>query len=293
MIAVRLMGGLGNQMFQYAVARRLAEDRKTSVIMDLAFFENPADVDTPRHYELDCFELKPQFLLPSRRPGEPDTSYVGAKGKLLFAKHKLEGKAWKVYRERHHNFDPHAVELPDNSYLVGYWQTEKYFKSIRNQILKDFSIKTPATGKNKTLLKEIQNTNAISLHVRRGDYVSNTNANKFHGTKGQDYYQKALSVILPKCKNPVIYVFSDDPEWCKKNLRFKQKTVYVEGNKKGFEDMRLMSNCKHNILANSSFSWWGAWLNENSDKIVVAPKMWFNDPSVDTSDVIPESWVQV
>lgn len=293
MIAVRLMGGLGNQMFQYAVARQLAEAHHTSVVMDLAFFENPADVDTPRHYELDCFSLEAHFLAPSRRPGEPDTSYAGTKGKLLLAKHKLTGKAWRVYREPHHNFDPHVLQLPDNSYLVGYWQTEKYFKPIREALLTDFGFKTPASGPNKTLLKEIQSTNAISLHVRRGDYVSNANASRFHGTKDENYYKKALAAIVPKCKNPIVYVFSDEPEWCKKNLRLGIKTVYVEGNTKGFEDMRLMSNCKHNIIANSSFSWWAAWLNQDSDKIVVAPKVWFNDPSVDTSDVIPKSWKRI
>ena len=129
--------------------------------------------------------------------------------------------------------------------------------------------------------------------MRRGDYVTNKNASSFHGTKDLGYYKAALKPVLKQTNKPVIFVFSDDPEWCKQNLKFSQNTIYVEGNKKGSEDMRLMMQCKHNIIANSSFSWWAAWLNQNSDKVVVAPKKWFNDPKIDVSDVIPKSWLKI
>ncbi len=294
MISVRLMGGLGNQMFQYAIARKLAITHHTSAYLDLVFYETDLDGVTPRRYELSCFNIAADILPATRRPIDADNAYIGKRGKLLKIKHRLQRKALNIYREPHHNFDSKVAKIPNDSYLIGYWQTEKYFSDIRQTLLQDFSVTSEAKGNNKKLLDEIRsNEDSISIHVRRGDYVSNASASKFHGLKNQTYYHKALSVILKKCKNPILYVFSDDPTWCKNYLKFEQKTVYVEGNKDGFEDMRLMINCKHNIIANSSFSWWAAWLNNNPDKIVVAPAVWFNDPSIDTSDVVPVSWIKV
>jgi hypothetical protein len=290
MIAVRLMGGLGNQMFQYALARKLAHDRRTTAYIDLQFYENQAAVDTPREYELGCFKLKPRILKPTKRPIEPEVLYIGKRGKLRRVAHQLQKRAWKVYHEPHHEFDKSVLSAPNGTYLIGYWQSEKYFSDIRPLLLKDFMLSTPASGKNAQLLEQIQSCEAVSIHVRRGDYVTNKNASEFHGTKGQEYYDKALSVITKICKKPVLFVFSDDPEWCKENLKFTYRTVYVSGNEKGFEDMRLMSHCRHNIIANSSFSWWAAWLNEHNDKIVVAPKQWFNEPGINTDDVLPTSW---
>jgi len=295
MIAVRLMGGLGNQMFQYALGRRVSLAHKTTLVMDKVFFENVAEGDTPRHYELDCFSLSGSFLEPAKRPIEnPEPIYVGLKGTLRRLKYSLEGKAWNIYREPGHNFDPQALQQPNGSYFIGYWQTEKYFADIRSVLLKDFSFRDEPSGKNKELLEKIRGVKeSVSLHVRRGDYVTNPNASKFHGTKGMDYYSQALEKITSKYKDIEIFVFSDDPEWCKQNLKFEFPTTYVEGNKKGYEDMRLMMNCKHNIIANSSFSWWAAWLNQNPEKIVVGPKKWFNDPSVNTDDVLPKTWIQI
>lgn len=295
MIAVRLMGGLGNQMFQYAAARRLALKRHTKVLMDMEFFDNIADVDTLREYELDCFNIKASVLPPPRRPfPDQNERYKTKGGKLARLKHQLQRRNWYTHSESDHTFDNTVLSLPNQSYLNGYWQSEKYFSDIRDALLKDFSFKKRPSGNNKKLLDQItRDDSSVSLHVRRGDYVANIHANKYHGTKGNDYYQAAVKVISRIIKQPNIYVFSDDPGWCKKNLKFKYPTTYVEGNEKGFEDMRLMSACRHNIIANSSFSWWAAWLNTNPEKVVVAPKQWFNDPSVNTKDVIPKSWIRV
>lgn len=293
MIGVRLMGGLGNQMFQYAIARKLANDHHTTAWLDLQFYEDQSAVDTPRQYELDCFALTPHFLKPEKRPIEPQPNYLGPRGSILQLAHRLQGKAWHIYSESHYNFDPKVLEAPDKTYLIGYWQTEKYFADIRSALLKDFGFRSPPTGENMKLLERIRSCEAVSIHVRRGDYVTNKNASTFHGTKDQAYYDNALSIITSKINNPVLFVFSDDPEWCQTNLKFSYETMYVSGNTKGFEDMRLMSQCKHNIIANSSFSWWAAWLNENERKIVVAPNEWFKDSKVDTSDVIPDSWQSV
>jgi len=295
MIAVRLMGGLGNQMFQYALARKLAHLNHTKPIMDMVFFDNIAEVDTPREYELDCFTIKERFLPASKRPREnPDANYMGKRGRLRHIKHSLQGRAWAIYRESFHNFDEKVLACKNNTYLIGFWQTEKYFADIYEVLLKDFSFRQVPSGKNKKLMEQITTSPSISLHVRRGDYINNKHANRFHGVKDNSYYKKGLEAIVQKQPDKyTVFVFSDDIPWCKQNIKIPFNTVYVEGNKKGFEDMRLMMNCNHNIIVNSSFSWWAAWLNQNEKKIVVGPKQWFNEPSVNAIDVLPSSWVKL
>jgi hypothetical protein len=295
MIAVRLMGGLGNQMFQYALARKLAIKNKTDVVMDLVFYENIAKTDTPRKYELDCFKLRAKFLDPQERPHEnPESVYKGFRGSLRKVKHSLKGVRWSIYRESGHEYDSNVLSTKNSTYLIGFWQTERYFKDIRPILIGDFEFKSALNPKSKKILDSILGGPSISLHVRRGDYVSNPSANKFHGTKDNDYYQSALRLIVEnQPADYTVFVFSDDINWCKKNIKPNLKTVYVSGNKDGFEDMRLMSACNHNIIANSSFSWWAAWLNQNEGKIVVGPKVWFQNKSIDTSDVLPSTWKSI
>ncbi len=296
MIAIRLMGGLGNQMFQYALIRKLSIKNKINFSMDLTFYENIADSYTLREYELSCFNVVESFLPASKRPNENLDSkrYTGLIGKKKLIEDKLKKRdIWTIYRESHHNFDNKALLCKNNSYLIGYWQTEKYFSDIRKVLLNDFSYKENPNSKNSLFLNQIKSSPSISLHVRRGDYVTNENANQFHGIKDNEYYKSALKKITNNPSRFNIFVFSDDIEWCKKNLNLGTKMIFVTGNKKGSEDMRLMMNCNHNIIANSSFSWWAAWLNNNPSKIVVAPSKWFNDESINTSDIIPKTWVKV
>lgn len=278
MITVSLIGGLGNQMFQYAAARALAERNNTNVILDLSWFDQDFDANTTaRHYELSCFALDASVH-----------KYTGT------AREKLQRRLAKQYTEPHFHYDENFEKLPKNTVMNGYFQSEKYFSEIREVLLQDFSWMKKPVGKNKELLDLIQkDSSSISVHVRRGDYVSNENAAKFHGLTGVEYYRAAIRQILKQVKKPKLYVFSDDPDWCEQNLKFKQPTTYISHNSEGSEDMRLMKVCKHNIIANSSFSWWGAWLNTNPDKIVIAPKQWFSHSESNTKDVIPESWVQL
>ena len=198
-------------------------------------------------------------------------------------------------KEKYFHFDPDILSVPNNSYLEGYWASEKYFQDISDVIRKEFILKNTPDAINKAMMKRISSCNSISIHVRRNDYVEDKKTNDFHGVCGLEYYNKAVSMIGKKIKNPTFFVFSDDPEWCKINLRLDFPTDYVTHNlgKKDYEDMRLMSACKHNIIANSSFSWWGAWLNNNSNKIVVAPKKWFADASTNTADLVPKQWSRI
>lgn len=280
MIVVKLMGGHSNQMFQYAMARSLSIRYNTSLQLDLSWFDNISDNDTPRVYELGTYNINEKIFYP--------TFLFRLLRKIGYIRH---------YTEPHFHFDPTLESLGPNIYIEGYFQSWKYFMGIRNVILKDFSYKSVPQGANKKILDTIKaDPNSVSLHIRRGDYVTNKDASSFHGLKDMEYYTAALNVIKKKIKKPNVYVISNDPKWCKKNLDLGVPTTIIDNNDDvtgGAEDMRLMRACRHNIMANSSFSWWGAWLNENSDKIVVAPKQWFNDPSIDTSDLIPEDWVRL
>ena len=290
MIVVKLVGGLGNQMFEYAAAKGLAAKLDVRLKMDLSWFSQIAPGDTPRHYELKSSKLSQDFI--DFKPFFAGTSLL-SRGKALAAP-AFGRKALNLYREPHYHYNADLLKQPDSTYLDGYFQSEKYFAHIREDLLADFSWAKPATGKNKKLLDTIDaDENSVSIHVRRGDYVSNESAAEFHGLRGVDYYQPAVKIIEKSVKTPNYYVFSDEPDWCKENLKFKHNTTYIDWNPDGAEDMRLMKSCRHNVLANSSFSWWGAWLNTNEDKIVVAPKQWFNDPSINTNDVVPESWRRI
>lgn len=280
MIIVKLMGGHSNQMFQYATARQLALQSKTSLKLDLSWFDSISENDTTRVYELDAYTIEEHIYTPTF---------------LSRILHKLGYITY--YHEPSFSYSSAIKELGPNVHLEGYFQSWKYFDEIRDTIVSDFSYRQQPNDANAKLLKTIQNDpRAVSLHIRRGDYVTNSNANSFHGLKDIKYYKAALKEIKKHIKSPNLYVISNDPEWCRKNLDLGVPTIIVDNNtgeKSGAEDMRLMRACKHNILANSSFSWWGAWLNENPDKIVVAPKQWFNDESIDTSDLIPESWIRL
>ena len=179
-----------------------------------------------------------------------------------------------------------------NIYLDGYWQNEKYFNDIEKVILKEFTLKNEFLIKNKKLKETIKNTNSISIHIRRSDYIKNKKTNEIHGVCTTDYYQKAIKKIIENNNNIHIFVFSDDILWAKNNLKFNFPISFIVGNK-DYEDLILMSLCKHNIIANSSFSWWGAWLNKNPKKIVIAPQRWFNNLNKNKQNPIPQKWIRM
>lgn len=280
MITVSLQGGLGNQMFQYAAARALAEKHGTDVSLDLTWFDQIKDANTtPRVYELDAFEL--------------DKSVNKVHGGL-WQRVQRKLHALQAYQEPHFHYDSAFQELPNNTVLHGYFQSEKYFKKYRKELLNDFTWQTEASSKDKALLAKIsRDTQSVSIHVRRGDYVDNKAAHAFHGLTTVEYYHLALKQLKKRVTRPNLYVFSDEPIWCKQHLTFTGPTIYISHNTQGSDDMHLMEACQHNIIANSSFSWWGAWLNENPNKIIIAPKAWFAHKESNTKDVIPSTWLTV
>lgn len=292
MIVSHILGGIGNQMFQYAAGRSLALHLNAHYALDLKDFDG---------YSLhNGYELKRVFDVPAEAAStEQLKSLLGLRG-LPLIKRMLRRQQFNIFRGRqlvvepHFNFWPKFFSLNSSLYLQGYWQSERYFKSIENLIRKDFSFKKPLVGENLLVANRIQKTNAVSLHIRRGDYVTDTKTCTIMSVCDGGYYERAVLYIGNQISNPVFYVFSDDMDWVRQSVRIDYPSVYIDHNKglDSYIDMQLMSLCKHHVIANSSFSWWGAWLNPRAEKIVVAPKVWFRNGNND-SDLIPGEWVRL
>lgn len=292
MIIVNLTGGLGNQMFQYAAGKALALSHNTDLKLDLSWFDISAKTDTIRTFDLECFNL-PDNIIAS------DEELKKIKKGILTSRIPKSIKSFyysfqkNIILEKYFHYDPTFFDSPSNAYISGYWQSIQYFESFSEHIRKDFRFKTPMEGENQKISESIRATSSVSLHIRRGDYITHAYTNQFHGTTSLDYYNNALEYIKKKIDNPHIFIFSDDMDWVKRNFNLSLPTTYIDHNNIAFEDIRLMSLCKHNIIANSTFSWWGAWLNENPEPIIIAPKKWFNDSTLNTKDVIPYSWLKL
>lgn len=276
-------------MFQYATGRRLAHNYKTELKLDIQDFKGY----TLRNYDLNHFNIVENFATTA------DLSRVllhsdGLAVKIF--KHIIRNiprvQAIEYIKEKEFSFQQDILDLPDDVYLDGYWQSEKYFLDVEDILRKEFSIVNPLTLRSKDIAGQIKDCESVSIHVRRGDYVSDPKTNSVHGVCGPEYYRAAIDMISAEIDNPNFYVFSDDPEWACRNIKPDAPTIYVRRDdcSKDYEDICLMSICKHHIIANSSFSWWGAWLNENPEKIVIAPKKWFNSKNMDTQDLLPDKW---
>jgi len=288
MIITKLSGGLGNQLFQYAVARHLAQQHNTELKLDITAFKD----DRLRSYALSPFNIIENIaseeeiqLLKASTP----SFFTRLNRKFLRQPLKLPSS---YVREKHFHFDPEILSLSNNCYLEGYWQSEKYFASITNLICNEFSIKAPPTLLNMTLAETMKACNSVSIHIRRGDYITSLSASNTHGVCDIAYYQRALEYLSNKIDSLHFFIFSDDPDWVKINFNIPYQSTYVTRNDaiNGFEDLRLMSQCQHHIIANSTFSWWGAWLSSNPNKIVIAPQQWFVVTDKNTEDMIPTKW---
>jgi hypothetical protein len=285
MIISHINGGLGNQMFQYAAGKTLAQLNNTFLKLDVSEF----DKNNLRNFDLLSFEANILFaakqdindLLPSHN-FEKAFQYFSPLKKRTY------------YREKSFSFDEKVLRLGKNVYLKGYFQSEKYFLPAKNMIRKDFTFKGSVVTHVAEFVSQLNNTSSVSIHVRRGDFSKNPEISEFHGTLEKEYYLAAINLVRSKIENPVFYFFSDDIDWVKENLSIPNAS-YLSGSitKNHFEDLYLMSQCKHNIIANSSFSWWGAWLNENPGKLVIGPKKWFNQGPKDTQDLLPEKWIKI
>jgi len=291
MIVIYLSGGLGNQMFQYALGRHLSYINKTELKLDVFGFEHDERYD----YSLEVFDM-PQVFASSEEIEELTAYNPSILERLInrLASRKKRSKTHYVENKRT-GFEPEVFKITPNVYLTGYWQSEKYFSEIEGIIRKDFSFKPGVLGDFKGIDSRMAETNSISVHIRRGDYVNDSKVHKAHGICSLDYYRNCVNDIAGKVSDPCFYIFSNDPQWVLDNLSidFPKVVVGEGGNFKDYEDMHLMSCCKHNIIANSSFSWWGAWLNTNNDKMVYAPEQWFLKKDWNYQDIVPPQWKRV
>lgn len=282
MIVVKLTGGMGNQMFQYAFGKYLAERYSTGLKLDISYYK---DFEL-RKFALNSFALEKVFI-----SKEECDDYFNPSSLLGRIRKKLGQH--RVVIEKQFGFSQAAVnECTANTLISGYWQSEKYFAGISDQIRENFSFTHIADPVSRKLMNQIETKNSVSIHVRRGDFVTDHKTSQVHGTCDVSYFQKAISFMVDSVETPVFYIFSDDMKWAMEKLQFKQEHHFVDHDRKDEEDMWLMSRCKHNIIANSSFSWWAAWLNSNKYKKIIAPTKWFNDGK-SVQDLIPQSWVRL
>ncbi len=290
MIITKLIGGLGNQMFQYAAGKSLAIKKGVELKVDLSHLNKDAQgVYTQRTYELNVFNLKVAEATPEEISDFENLN--SSKWKRLLQRNMPNMFAKTYFSESGNKYHPAFETLPKQVYLDGFWQSEKYFQAIRNILLKGFELKNEQSKNVQLLNAKIKSGNSVSLHVRRGDYVNLPSANNFHGLCSMDYYQAAEKLLQEKIGDCDFFVFSDDIEWCKENLKLNSRMHFIEHNEPACIDMYLMRTCKHNIIANSSFSWWGAWLNENANKLVISPEYWFKTIKSIDIDILPANWI--
>ncbi|MGD0999505.1 MAG: alpha-1,2-fucosyltransferase [Candidatus Brocadiia bacterium] len=280
MIIVRLRGGLGNQLFEYACGRALSLRNGAPLKLDLTGYRDRSYAER-RPYLLD------RFRIAASEAGalEMKLAHGGRIARALTA--LAPSRRFRTFSEEALHFQPEVAAARGNVYLLGYWQCERYFADCADPVRSEFALKSEPQAESLRLLREIEDCEAVSVHVRRGDFLTEPG---FH-VCDPEYYQGAAESIAKAVRAPRYYVFSDDPAWTKEHLAL-QPAVFVGHNGAGRpeEDLRLMRRCKHHIIANSTFSWWGAWLCEHPGKIVIAPRRWFADPKRDSSDIVPASW---
>lgn len=283
-ICVKLMGGLGNQMFQYAIAAAVAARNQAKVYVDRSFLEKQSDGSyTQRHYALSELRCQPnaagcllrkELQLAQKYPSLP----------------KLLPFIPVPFSEESPQFQKRVSEIRRSVLFIGYWQSEKYFQDYRPNLLREFAPRHRLSNEAQVIRHLIeQSPESVSIHVRRGDYVKLASAAAYHGVASLEYYQKAIDLIHARTIKPSFFLFSDDPDWVAANLKVSNSHLVKYLTE--IEDLTLMKICKHNIIANSSFSWWAAWLNNNPGKIVIAPKKWFSHDK--NPDLIPSSWIQI
>jgi hypothetical protein len=293
MIIVQITGGLGNQMFQYATGKALALHHDTNLKLDLQSFYTDTwhELEVPRSFELTAFknlEYKEATLKEIQQ--FHTSSFIGKRIQKLLPRHKR-----KVYSEKEYPFDSSFFKAKKNIYIKGHRQSEKYFQPYKKEVCNIYQLKDELVSDVKELGKKLSYENSVAIHVRRGDYLRLPIILDWHGVLDESYYCTALNILNNQFPDLKIYYFSDDPQWVNQTLMplFPGTIVSENISKTHYHDFHLIQSCKHQIVANSSFSWWAAWLNPNPEKIVIAPKKWFNNAPYDTRDLIPEEWLRI
>lgn len=292
-IIAQLQGGLGNQLFQYATARALAHRHKCALLLDQSWFGKGYAGVTTREQLLATLNTKGVLI-----SYEPSLNRPKRMRRIL-------QKLWPInpyiYSEQTpYCFDPRLLKAPafknQNLYLMGYWQSYRYFDSIKNILQIEISPKAPLDPHYQNYLHHIQSSNAAMVHVRRGDYVHLASAAKVHGFIGLEYYQRGMESLLEKNSATHFFVFSDDLQWAKDNLPHQEKSTFIQSldqNDAVVQELELMTHCQNHLIANSSLSWWAAWLGKNSSGTVICPGKWTNNPDLNWDDLLPSHWQRI
>lgn len=268
-IITHLSGGLGTQMFQYAFGRRVSLETGFSLKLD----KNETAM-----YGLNNFMLEENFA-----------------DKLEIIKIKQRALGGSHIKEKTLIYDPELpISINRNAYIDGLWQNESYFKTVSSAIRADFAFRREPVDLNRAIAAEIFDANSVAIHVRRGNFVEDMKMNALHGTCSIDYYKRATQYIEERVRDPSFFIFTDDPEWVKENLDFHETAVLITDNEyTPQDDLFLMALCKHFIIANSAFSWWGAWLCDYEGKFIVAPKQWYQHEGYNNDFTLPKTWMRL
>lgn len=291
MIIVKLQGGLGNQMFQHSFGKKIALKTNAPLKYDVSWYSQNFNDVTRREILISLFEM-PFNVMSS------NNVFIRTEKSSLFEiiKKRISGNyVCNILKEGDLSWD-RKIEKRGHFYVEGYWQNYKYFNEIKELLEKDFRFPEYKNEPDKEMAENIKNSNSVGIHIRRGDYSNNPRINQYHGTCSLEYYQKASQTLEKKFSNLKYFLFSDDPEWVNDNFNFLHNFKIVsDGKRSELDEMHLLSDCKHQIIANSSFSWWGAWLNKNSEKVIIAPERWFLDEEKQkqSKNITPDEWIKL
>lgn len=299
MIVLRLRGGLGNQLFQYAAGKSLALHHRVPLKLDTYYYTH----HPYRTLALDSFRTDYQQANESEI-----ASFVGkARLEKLFHKKTNYRYCRRAFGQPYYHFYPDFYQLPNHVYLSGYWQSERYFRPHASVIRKHFIPRAAPSEQNAHLIDEMRRTESVSLHVRHGDYAQVSSSSHFFTTLDIDYYRSAIQWMQERVGSPRFFLFSDNIDWCRATFTDLNDAVFVDHNQgeDSYWDLWLMAQCRHHIMANSSFSWWGAWLGEHPNKLVVAPRQWFKanryqgrspvypERTYHLQDQLPDEWIRL
>lgn len=273
-------------MFQYAYGLYLAGRYDTQLWLECSQMATDPLRDLMLHrWKIDTPHVTDHLrqLIPSRYGGNGWKNWLHGNRSL------------RRVVERPFGFQEKYLDTGDNVFLDGYWQSERFFPQLRSQLQDCFQPSGNTSATTVAIAKKMAQANSVSLHVRRGDYVSNAHTNSVHGVCSLEYYQSCINQLQGSTESMHVFIFSDDPSWCQQNLALGCPVTYVQHNgaEQAHEDLWLMTQCKHHVVANSSFSWWGAWLRTDDSGTVFAPQPWFRSPSLDTRSVVPASWRRI
>lgn len=294
-VIIEILGGLGNQMFQFALAKILSEKNDSELLVDTNFYDENSEnlKNFPRYFSIDIFDLS--YNVVTEKEKNPF--------KNLSVKNRINRKMGlnypKTFKEKSFNFDPELLNIKAPIFLKGYFQSYRYFSGVENKIRELYEFPYEKfDSRNEEIKSRILAKTSVSVHIRRGDYVENRKTLDFHGNCSVEYYKNAIEYLLRTVKDFNLIFFSDDMKWVQNQFNdLPHEKIFVTGNlhENSWKDMYLMSLCHHNIIANSSFSWWAAWLNKHPEKKVIAPKFWFanRDQEQKSLDLLPPDWIRI